>query len=326
VIWEWQCDHEDEATTQLPPMQESQRQIRTPYEGDKLAEFWAASMQEEAQEGPLAFVEAIWFQSIVGCVIACNAIIIGLETDVQSPYWSRIENSLLVFFVMELLLRVCHHGCDKFIISFGNLFDVLIVCAGVFDTWLVPIVDFVMGVEQTTRSAFMSVIQMLRLLRIIRLIRLVKIVQPLYRLALGIAEAIQGMFWVLVFLAMMLYAMAILLTRLIGHDDSLFADLEAEAAYQGPRVHAGRLGRARGSGPDHVLVGLLEHVCPLRVDVLLELDALHAFVRAHAHAEARRGDVLHLLRVGVACGDDGCGLREDARGKGEDELRGAGPS
>jgi len=83
---------------------------------------------------------------------------------------------------------------------------------------LVPTVDFVLGRTESGKSTTMSAIQMLRLLRIIRLIRLVKIVQPLYRLALGIAEAIQGMFWVLIFLLMMLYAWAILLTRLIGRD------------------------------------------------------------------------------------------------------------
>lgn len=235
VVWEWQCDHEDDVGMEMPPMQESQKAIRTPYESDKLAEFWAASLTEEVQMGPLAFVEAIWFQSIVGVVIAVNAIIIGLETDLQSRYWGSIENALLVFFVLELLLRVGHHGPEFLVRSFGNVFDLLIVCAGVFDMWLVPIMDFINGVEQSRRSAFMSAIQMLRLLRIIRLVRLVKIVQPLYRLALGIAEAIQGMFWVLIFLAMMLYAMAILLTRLIGRT----ADgrpVTASDSYDGPRA------------------------------------------------------------------------------------------
>lgn len=34
--------------------------------------------------------EAIWFQSIVGFVIACNAIIIGVETDVPSQPLRRM--------------------------------------------------------------------------------------------------------------------------------------------------------------------------------------------------------------------------------------------
>mmetsp|Transcript_90199 Transcript_90199/g.291594 ORF Transcript_90199/g.291594 Transcript_90199/m.291594 type:complete len:584 (+) Transcript_90199:239-1990(+) len=214
--WEWQCDHEDEGRMPLPELPETAPHMRTINENDRLAELWVAGM-DEVPVGPFAFTERLWFQSAVGVVIAMNAIIIGIETDRPGPGWASVENSLLLFFVMELSLRLAHKGCP-FFFSFGNLFDVVIVCSGVFDMWFVPLVNFITGREENSRSAIMSVIQMLRLLRIIRLIRLVKIVQPLYRLALGIAEAIQGMFWVLVFLAMMLYAVAILLTRLVGRN------------------------------------------------------------------------------------------------------------
>merc|ERR1719316_1591738 len=63
----------------------------------------------------------------------------------------------------------------------------------------------------------------MRLLRITRLFRLGKIVRPLYNLAMGILEALQGMFWVLVFTFMALYAAAIVATRMIGHG-MLFSD------------------------------------------------------------------------------------------------------
>ncbi|CAE8677187.1 unnamed protein product [Polarella glacialis] len=69
--------------------------------------------------------------------------------------------------------------------------------------------------------------QMLRLLRIVRLIRLVKMIGPLYSLALGIAEAMQGMFWVLIFLFMMLYTTAIFTTRMIGPGSDLLFEGEA---------------------------------------------------------------------------------------------------
>merc|ERR1712007_412144 len=79
--------------------------------------------------------------------------------------------------------------------------------------------------------------RMLRLLRILRLLRLVKAVRPLYNLAIGIARAMQAMFWVLVLTMVALYACALLMTNLIGRamlggaDDidprtrSLFADV-----------------------------------------------------------------------------------------------------
>merc|ERR1719337_355113 len=71
--------------------------------------------------------------------------------------------------------------------------------------------------DKHKRNPILQAMGILRMLRIIRLVRLVKIVQPLYRLATGVLEAMQGMFWVLVFLGMLLYAVAIICTRLIGH-------------------------------------------------------------------------------------------------------------
>lgn len=235
--WEWQCDHEDDGRVGLPEIPVSNAQVRAVNENDRLAEYWLNNTADETTTGPLAFTEALWFQSFVGFVIACNSVIIGVETDYETPMWGSIENSLLLFFVIEISLRIAHHGW-RFIFSAGNVFDMAIVCSGVFDMWFMPMVDIVLGRQEDGGSAVMSVIQMLRLLRIIRLIRLVKIIQPLYRLALGIAEAIQGMFWVLVFLAMMLYAVSILFTRLIGHDPTGMR-YEYNGIYTGQEVCSG---------------------------------------------------------------------------------------
>jgi len=71
--------------------------------------------------------------------------------------------------------------------------------------------------EEAVEEKLKVIIQMSRMLRIIRLIRLVKIVPPLYILARGIMDAMQGMFWVLLMLLMFVYMLAILGTRLIGH-------------------------------------------------------------------------------------------------------------
>mmetsp|Transcript_81416 Transcript_81416/g.174283 ORF Transcript_81416/g.174283 Transcript_81416/m.174283 type:complete len:554 (+) Transcript_81416:3-1664(+) len=215
-VWEFQCDHEDDRDSEaLPALPVSRPNIRAAFEQDR-TELFAAVLQEEVVAGPLGFVEATWFQSAVGLVIFANAIIIGLETDIQSPYWVVVDEFLQIIFVAELTLRACHLGVG-IISTIGNLFDVLLVTTGVVDMWVMPAIQLLMsGKVRKTKSSVMQVIQMLRLLRIIRLVRLVKIVQPLYRLALGIAEALQGMLWVLIFLAMMLYAVAILCTRLLG--------------------------------------------------------------------------------------------------------------
>lgn len=53
----------------------------------------------------------------------------------------------------------------------------------------------------------------------------VKIIRPLYNLAMGILEALQGMVWVIVFTVMGLYATGIVCTRMIGHG-ALFEAME----------------------------------------------------------------------------------------------------
>merc|ERR1740117_613965 len=66
-------------------------------------------------------------------------------------------------------------------------------------------------------SQIMMLMRMLRLLRILRLAKLVKTVEPLYILVTGMTAAVQGIFWVLSLTIVVLYAISIMSTRLIGH-------------------------------------------------------------------------------------------------------------
>lgn len=199
----------------------------------ELASFNKMLDEEDPQGGALAFVDASWFQSIVGVVISANALIEGFETDYDLEIWFWVEQALLIFFVLELTARIGRHG-KAFLdpeVRFGNLIDFGIVMAGVIDTWVGPAFEELQSLYNHSRAShkrnpLLQAMGILRMLRIIRLVRLVKIVQPLYRLATGVFEAMQGMFWVLVFLAMLLYAVAVVCTRLIGHG-TVFGDEES---------------------------------------------------------------------------------------------------
>lgn len=63
----------------------------------------------------------------------------------------------------------------------------------------------------------MMLMRMMRLMRILRLAKLVKSVRPLYILITSVLAALQGVAWVLVLTIVVLYAMGIVSTRLIGH-------------------------------------------------------------------------------------------------------------
>lgn len=227
------------AMPQLPDSNSALRQVAVAQPiGTLDATFYLnhSAVAEEAVTGPLEFIETLRFQWLVGSVIMLNAIIIGLETDIETPMWFWVEQALLVFFVTEISLRLMHNGLSRFFseeVRVGNIVDVSIVMSGVIDMWIMPLFEAVMLLitqhkPQHKRNPILQAMSILRMARIIRLVRLVKIIEPLYRLATGVMEAMQGMFWVLVFLGMLLYAIAIICTRLIGHGAVLPDDLPAD--------------------------------------------------------------------------------------------------
>jgi len=205
--------------------------------------------QDELATSSLAWVDSGVFQGISGIVICFNAILIGLETDLDLIIWFYVDQMLLCFFTFELTARLLRHRLYFFQSEedgMWNVFDFTIVCSGVFDQWMCPLLmrfgvfgsgdDGEHGHHHKSRgggtSVYFLLMRMLRLLRIVRLFRLVKIVRPLYELAQGVLEALQGMFWVLVFLVMTLYTVAILCTRLIGKGDILSEEMQAVPAIQ----------------------------------------------------------------------------------------------
>lgn len=232
---EFRTEVEEEAALD-PPMPQMPRQVGRLRRTDPKDGVMAMA-EQQAVAGPLAWVDSDGFQGISALVIFGNAILIGLETDIKDEkafFWS--EQALLIFFVFELTVRLCRHGCmffkheDDFV---WNFLDFGIVASGVSDQWIMPLVEWIKAEEgggNKHAGTVFTLMRMLRLLRIVRLFRLVKIVRPLYQLAQGVLEALQGMFWVLIFMIMTLYAFAILCTRFIGHGVALPKDAADEEA------------------------------------------------------------------------------------------------
>merc|ERR1740129_501929 len=63
----------------------------------------------------------------------------------------------------------------------------------------------------------MMLLRMMRLMRILRLVKLIKSVRPLYILVTAVVAACQGVMWVLILTLTVLYGMAIVTTRMVGH-------------------------------------------------------------------------------------------------------------
>merc|ERR1719191_1097125 len=84
----------------------------------------------------LSWTEAPWFQTLMGIVIAFNAVIMGLETDIHSESWWYVEQTLLIIYVFELVVRLRRSGWMFFVDEEDmawNWLDFLIVGSAIVD-------------------------------------------------------------------------------------------------------------------------------------------------------------------------------------------------
>mgnify|MGYP002803965160 FL=1 len=168
-------------------------------------------------------MEAAWFQGLGAAVIAMNAVVMGLETEIHSGIWWWLEQGFLLFFLVELAAKVRLDGFVKFYVAaqedsalLWNYLDTFIVSAGIADQWILAIFEVQIG-NAGHLPHLLTLLRLLRLMRLLRLLRLVKVVRPVYQLAMGIVKALQSMFWVLVLTLLALYACALVMTNLIGN-------------------------------------------------------------------------------------------------------------
>jgi len=174
---------------------------------------WKSKNLEEGNCG-VQFLDDLRLQNIIGLVIICNGAVIGLETDFPDlADWAIIEKGFLVFFICELLLKVCVERCQFFDSGhpdfLWNGFDTMVIGIGVADTTLE-----LLGKKQC--MGFATLFRMIRLLRIMRLFRLLKFMKRLYVLAMGLVEASKAVFWVTILMGFLMYLCGIVLVKTVG--------------------------------------------------------------------------------------------------------------
>mmetsp|Transcript_127974 Transcript_127974/g.292389 ORF Transcript_127974/g.292389 Transcript_127974/m.292389 type:complete len:475 (+) Transcript_127974:107-1531(+) len=195
-------------------------------------------------------VETPLFQSVIGGVIALNAIIIGYETDHPDFFLAPpLEQTFCVIFVSELILRLMHFGLWTFATHpedfVWNWLDTVIVVGGVIDMWILPLYAVLAGVH-FAHNKLLSLFRMMRLLRLVKLLRQLKQVQQLYDLAQAVLQATQALGWVLVLTVLFLYIFAIVCTQLIGHGNALPPSLR-----EGLPILEHRVGLTHAGLPEH---------------------------------------------------------------------------
>eukprot|EP00746_Dinoflagellata_sp_MGD_P143834 gnl/MRDRNA2_/MRDRNA2_76617_c0_seq3.p1 gnl/MRDRNA2_/MRDRNA2_76617_c0~~gnl/MRDRNA2_/MRDRNA2_76617_c0_seq3.p1 ORF type:complete len:563 (+),score=100.78 gnl/MRDRNA2_/MRDRNA2_76617_c0_seq3:120-1691(+) len=137
--------------------------------------------------------------------------------------WFLAESGFLVIFTGELLLRFCADGLKRICFSPWVLFDMLLVSAGIADTWIMTLIIQRDGVNSDRQDlqfvTLLRIVRLLRLARILRILRIFRFFKELLLLAQGIMGAIKALFWAMMLIVLILYVCAIFATKLLGKRD-----------------------------------------------------------------------------------------------------------
>lgn len=157
----------------------------------------------------------------IGAVIAVNAVLIAIETDLKSPaddisveekaFWLILESVFIVIFVTEIAVRVYWHGFGWFCASIANIFDTALIVVMVLDTWLLSFVQ-----DELEGVALFALLRLMRLMRLVRLLRIVRFCRGFYSMAVAFANAVKSMVWLCMMMAAGLFLFAIFTTIFIG--------------------------------------------------------------------------------------------------------------
>lgn len=177
----------------------------------------------------LKWVEGDLFQSFMLGVIGLNCLLMGVEMENEDWFlWTYFNNVFLLIYSVELWARLKLAGIANFFWGnswrelFWNYLDFVIVFIATVCLWIAPMVSEVMfrlgyhHLPDGRLKQLMTVLRVVRLFRILRLAELVKSIPPLYILVIGIARALQGMGWVMLLTACVLYFCALLGVKFIG--------------------------------------------------------------------------------------------------------------
>mmetsp|Transcript_8356 Transcript_8356/g.18260 ORF Transcript_8356/g.18260 Transcript_8356/m.18260 type:complete len:539 (-) Transcript_8356:65-1681(-) len=171
----------------------------------------------------LSFVESARFQLAVSFVIAANTVVLGLEVDIEWSYWEFLNQTFLLTFAIEMVLRILYHG-HRFFTEwddlFWNIFDLMVVVLGIIESWVIPLLTISVDTHQPA-----ALVRIFRLSRLLRLLRVFRIFAYLEKFMDAIVVMLPTIFWIFAILFMFVYATAIMLTLMVGHGESFDSEL-----------------------------------------------------------------------------------------------------
>lgn len=168
--------------------------------------------------------EKMAFTGVIGTVVVCNAIVIGVEMDYPDNKMAFLvlEHIFTTIFTAEMIFKMKERGCKGYFTSGWNILDFVLVMMSVMDCWVMAIA--LMIKPDLTSGADLRVYSMLRLLRLVRVIRAVRLLsmfQELWKIVRGILSSVRTVLWSFMLLVFLLYVCGLFCCTMVGKNTSV---------------------------------------------------------------------------------------------------------
>mmetsp|Transcript_21634 Transcript_21634/g.37959 ORF Transcript_21634/g.37959 Transcript_21634/m.37959 type:complete len:584 (+) Transcript_21634:135-1886(+) len=150
------------------------------------------------------------FAAVMGAIVLINVVTIGFETDAPQDgdlpaVFGVINNAFLLAYIIELMLRLLTHGIHALRDPFTVMDAVLVLCS---------FLERVLNSGGFARA--LPAFRMLRLIRLLRATRLLRYNHELNVLSAAGVRVMKTLFWVVVFLAMIVWSVACFANIVLG--------------------------------------------------------------------------------------------------------------
>jgi len=173
-------------------------------------EYWRDLLGlDDEHQAPFHCVQSQACGKFIAACIVIFVLIVGHHDTHELPTWAfRMVHLILAVSFVEICMHLVNHYCgapykkpeDRPILILDTI-AVFLSCA---ELWILP---HLLG----------DILPFSRMIWLVRFLRVLSMIPSLRELTLGIMDALHGLFWVLIFLFIFVYALAVVLTRMVGH-------------------------------------------------------------------------------------------------------------
>lgn len=189
------------------------------------------------------WVNTKYFDFAMGVLVVLNTIVIALETDLGDPggdpedrevRWIILEAVLCLFFISEVVLKVCYNSWRWCKEDFWNKMTTVVTLLLFVDLAIL----FPVG-----HNGILRLISLLRFCILFRFLRSIRFVKELQHVLNGIIGALPSLLWVAVILFLLVFTFAVWTTSLIGQNED-FVDYQRRTNGFEHEEYFGTIGRS----------------------------------------------------------------------------------